>query len=204
MALEKAITQTSGYDATYWRIVTLNLSWLNQRGRIVVAGYKDRDTRINKPKNGIMETVPLVIDQAMFQTYFEAQTVGDSSSDTLEQTGLSRETAYALVKQELGQFVDAVDYLEAEASFETAATDLTIDVTDASTSRDGTVEKWVFDFGDGNTKTVDATAAEYADGDEDVSHTYASEGTYTVSLSVTDTEGYTHSIEKEVTVSAPA
>ena len=50
--------------------------------------------------------------------------------------------------------------------------------TDASTDPDGTVESWLWDFGDGNTSTV-----------QNPTHTYAADGTYTVTLTVWDNEG---------------
>ena len=50
--------------------------------------------------------------------------------------------------------------------------------TDASTDPDGTVESWLWDFGDGNTST-----------EQNPTHTYAADGTYTVNLTVWDNEG---------------
>jgi PKD repeat protein len=50
--------------------------------------------------------------------------------------------------------------------------------TDASTDPDGTVESWLWDFGDGNTST-----------EQNPTHTYAADGTYTVTLTVWDNEG---------------
>ncbi|MFC2000653.1 PKD domain-containing protein [Chloroflexota bacterium] len=54
---------------------------------------------------------------------------------------------------------------------------LTVAFTDLSTSYDGIVS-WLWDFGDGQTST-----------EQDPSHEYAHDGTYTVSLTVTEADG---------------
>jgi len=56
---------------------------------------------------------------------------------------------------------------------------------------DGTIASWTWNFGDGNTSTA-----------LNVNHVYTSAGTYAVSLSVTDNNGATDSITKNVTVSS--
>jgi Zn-dependent metalloprotease/chitodextrinase len=50
-----------------------------------------------------------------------------------------------------------------------------VDFTDASFDPDGSIVSWDWDFGDGNTSTA-----------QNPSHTYAADGTYTVTLTVTD------------------
>jgi PKD repeat protein len=78
------------------------------------------------------------------------------------------------------------------ADFTFTTTDLTANFTDASTDSDGTIVSWSWNFGDGNTSTV-----------QNPSHTYAAGGTYTVNLTVTDDDGATDSVSKPVTVTAP-
>jgi len=76
------------------------------------------------------------------------------------------------------------------ADFTYTTTDLTVDFTDTSTDPDGTIVSWSWDFGDGNTSTL-----------QHPSHTYAAAGTYTVTLIVTDNDDATDSVSKDVTVS---
>jgi PKD repeat protein len=77
------------------------------------------------------------------------------------------------------------------ADFTFTTTDLTANFTDTSTDSDGTIVSWLWNFGDGNTSTV-----------QNPGHTYAAAGTYTVTLTVTDDDSATDSVSKPVTVTA--
>ncbi|MBZ9728704.1 S8 family serine peptidase [Salegentibacter sp. JZCK2] len=68
---------------------------------------------------------------------------------------------------------------------------LQVQFTDASTDADGSVTSWSWDFGDGNSSSI-----------QHPSHTYANSGTYSVSLTVTDDAGDTGSISKNISVTA--
>ncbi len=76
------------------------------------------------------------------------------------------------------------------ARFTYAANDLMVDFTDTSTD-DGAVVGWDWDFGDGNTANI-----------ANPSHTYMTAGTYTVSLTVTDDMGDSDAASQDVTVRA--
>jgi len=79
------------------------------------------------------------------------------------------------------------------ANFDSACADLTCSFIDTSTD-DGTIVAWSWDFeSDG---TPDSTA-------QNPGHTYAADGTYTVTLTVTDDDDATGSITQTVTVSSP-
>jgi hypothetical protein len=76
------------------------------------------------------------------------------------------------------------------ANFTYTTSDLTANFTDTS-SDDGTIVSWSWNFAEGTTSTA-----------QNPSHTYAAAGTYTVSLTVTDNEGETGSTSKNVTVTS--
>ncbi|NOJ60758.1 LamG-like jellyroll fold domain-containing protein, partial [Arthrobacter sp. 260] len=79
------------------------------------------------------------------------------------------------------------------ASFEQDTNGLTVNVDGTGSSdTDGTVVSYAWDFGDGITSDVAVS-----------SHTYAAEGTYEVTLTVTDNDGGTHTVAETVTVSTP-
>ncbi len=75
------------------------------------------------------------------------------------------------------------------AAFNTSQNQLAVDFTDNSA---GTISSWTWDFGDGNTSTLQNPA-----------HTYANAGTYTVCLTVSGTCG-TDDFCQQITVSCPA
>jgi PKD repeat protein len=64
--------------------------------------------------------------------------------------------------------------------------------SDASSDLDGSLTIWQWDFGDGSTADV-----------QNPSHTFGADGTYAVGLTVTDNDGSTASVSKQVTVSTP-
>ena len=78
------------------------------------------------------------------------------------------------------------------ASFTSDCTDLACDFIDTSTDGDGSITQRQWSFGDGGTSSA-----------ANPSHTYASGGTFTVSLTVTDDDGAPASTSQFVTVTAP-
>jgi PKD repeat protein len=85
--------------------------------------------------------------------------------------------------------VTVTDKINPTADFTYTINCLTVIFTDTSTDLDGTIVSWLWDFGDGNTSTL-----------QNPTHTYAVPGTYTVTLTVTDNDGLTDSISKIITV----
>jgi PKD repeat protein len=80
------------------------------------------------------------------------------------------------------------------ASFTFVASGRIVDFTDTSTDSDGTVTEWDWVFGDGYKSTL-----------QNPSHTYGADGTYTVTLRVTDNQGRVSAATlAEVTVAAGA
>ena len=77
------------------------------------------------------------------------------------------------------------------ASFTFSASALTADFTDTSSDTDGSVVAWSWDFGGDGTSTS-----------QNPSHTFSGDGTFNVSLTVTDNEGATGTTSQNVTVSS--
>jgi PKD repeat protein len=75
------------------------------------------------------------------------------------------------------------------ADFTFSANLLAVTFTDQSTDPDGTIVSWAWDFGDTGSSTL-----------QNPSHTFAAKGTYSVTLTVTDNDGATDYITKNVTV----
>jgi PKD repeat protein len=76
------------------------------------------------------------------------------------------------------------------AAFTETCSDLTCSFTDASTDTDGTIVSYAWDFGDGGTALI-----------ANPSHDYVADGTYPVSVTVTDDDGATATASRSVTVS---
>ncbi|ALN92758.1 M12 family metallo-peptidase [Lysobacter gummosus] len=77
------------------------------------------------------------------------------------------------------------------ANFSSSASGLTVSFTDSSSDSDGSIASRSWNFGDGTTSTA-----------TNPSKTYSAAGTYTVTLTVTDNGGLTHTKTASVTVSA--
>jgi PKD repeat protein len=79
------------------------------------------------------------------------------------------------------------------AEFDWRCDDLTCRFTESSSDADGEVAAWAWEFGDGASSTS-----------REPTHRYATPGSYTVTLTVTDDDGATGASSHEVNPSAPA
>lgn len=78
------------------------------------------------------------------------------------------------------------------AGFTFACTGLDCGFTDTSSDSDGSLVSWSWDFGDGNGSNA-----------QDPVHSFAVDGTYTVSLTATDDDGAADVTSSQVTISTP-
>lgn len=78
------------------------------------------------------------------------------------------------------------------AAFTSAKTNLVVTFTDTSTAGSSAIVSWAWTFGDTATSTL-----------QNPIHTYPDTGTYSVQLTVTDSNGLTSSVTHAVTVSKP-
>ncbi|MCW8877199.1 MAG: glycosyl hydrolase family 18 protein [Kangiellaceae bacterium] len=88
--------------------------------------------------------------------------------------------------------VDPNTNLPPTANFDSTISGLSVNFTDQSSDSDGQVVTWQWDFGDNNSSTLASP-----------SHTYAADGTYSVTLTVTDDKGLASTpVVKQVTVTS--
>ena len=116
-----------------------------------------------------------------------------ATAEDLGDAGRDNAYGYGLIQAKA-----ALDYLSGSttnsppsASFSYVCNELACDFSDSSSDSDGSVVSWSWDFGDGNTSTT-----------QNPSHTYGADGTYSVTLTVTDDAGDSDSTTSSVTVSS--
>ncbi|MBU4151670.1 MAG: PKD domain-containing protein [Proteobacteria bacterium] len=80
-----------------------------------------------------------------------------------------------------------------QAAFSYSVSGLTVSFTDSSINPAGNIESWHWDFGDGDQSS-----------EQHPQHTYASPGTYQVTLTITDSSGLTGSEDQSLTLSGPS
>lgn len=116
-----------------------------------------------------------------------------SSASTVATTKVSVDNLKVVTGDTPAPPVTPVPNVAPTAGFESTVSGLTVNVNGASsTDSDGTIAGYAWNFGDGATATG-----------QTATHPYASAGTYPVSLTVTDDDGATNTIVKNVTVTTP-
>ena len=117
----------------------------------------------------------------------------ESTAFDMGTAGLDSDSGHGLIQAD--QAVAAMDgvitNLAPNADFAWSATDLSVQFTDQSSDEDGTIVAWSWDFGDSNRSS-----------EQNPAHTYATAGTYNVTLTVTDDDVTQDTTSKTVSVSA--
>ncbi len=92
----------------------------------------------------------------------------------------------------VGNYTTAPSNVPPVANFSFTVNNLSVNFSDTSSDSDGSIASRSWNFGDGSSSSA-----------ANPSKTYASAGSYTVGLTVTDNAGASHSVSKTVTVTAP-
>ena len=95
MALIKSISTRFGIDATYWKIIDLNINWLSKNSHISLSGWSDKASR---------DAGNIPLDSRSFDW------MGEDFPFIGEEPQNERETAYNKIKQS-EEFADAEDLL---------------------------------------------------------------------------------------------
>jgi len=160
---------------------TVNLTWFTDGDYPDATAYRYNQTTgqrslIATSTQPTMENQPLALS-AVGNYVFELR-MSNASTSTL----IAVSSAFT---------VSQAANVSPTAAFNASCTNLACSFTDQSSDSDGSIASRSWNFGDGGTSTA-----------QNPSHSYASAGTYTVALTVTDNQGGTNSTSQSVTVSA--
>lgn len=124
-------------------------------------------------------------------TRAQIQSAMQTSAIDMETAGFDHDTGAGLIQADgaISALIGAGGNVPPTASFSTLISGLQVDFTDTSSDADGAISSWAWNFGDGNTSSV-----------QHPSHIYAAPGTYDVSLTVTDNESAVGVTGQTVTV----
>jgi len=204
--LHDGIRQThAGYSETGVPLVELNSLSVIENKTVLVVGdgiYSHSSTNTNPPNRNpeviLMSTDPVALDSVMFDyfhTLSSRQVWHQNYLHLAAQAGLGVHEHYPYSRINYVEIIGAGNgnlppNAVAGADTTSGAVPLEVDFDGGvSWDPDGEIVSYDWDFGDGNTNSG-----------ETVSHTYISEGTYVVTLTVTDDEGAADSNTVFVTV----
>jgi len=189
-------TEIDENDAALWFLI-----WDNYESPVAYAG-SDRTVMVGEKFNldASRSTASIGSSLVQFQWDFENDGIydaqGEQTSYTYTEKGVY--TVKLKVTDSIGETntdtcIVRVLSNKPKASFTYTPQEPTIQDTvffyDTSNDPDGSVVSWTWDFGDGFTSTL-----------KDLTHDYSDKGSYTVTLTVTDNDGNTDTIEEIITV----
>lgn len=171
-----------GLDPRAATAASVSLMW-DQNGEADLAGYKVHVGTLSRTYAQSIDvghvTTFTVSNLADGETYFFAVTAYDI---------MANESSFS---NEVSSSTGTAANTPPHASFTSTCSALVCSFTDTSTDAEGTLVAWRWDFGEGSSAT-----------EQDLSHTYVENGTYTVTLSVTDEDGATDSTTQSLTVAS--
>lgn len=100
MALQVNYTNPAGVDVTYWKIIELNINYIQKFARIRLAGYKDITTRQDNME--FVESKYYNITPLKFDEYFSVDTLDNENVNPVKQS-------YFYIKQNDELFNNAMD-----------------------------------------------------------------------------------------------
>lgn len=200
--------EASGFPLTYEDQIYFNL-WVAEAVHIrgMLVALKNDISQAQEPR--LIETFDFVVSEQCFQynecnvfsgflaankPVFVAEyrrTPSDFCPDAkaLRISAIKKTEPLDATREDCDAYYDSVANTPPVAAFSKTCAALDCTFTDTSSDDDGTVTAWSWNFGDGNSST-----------EQNASHTYAADGTYTVSLTVTDNGGATNAASQSITV----
>ena len=170
-----------GFDPTAATAGSVSLTW-DPNPEADLAGYK---VYVGTASGSYSQTVDVgqlttctVSNLSEGQTFFFAVTAYDIFAN---ESGYSDEVSSAI----------SLSNSPPSALFTFSCSDLTCSFTDTSTDSDGSVIAWSWDFGEGTSSAKQSPSV-----------TYASAGTYTATLGVTDDDGAIGTVAQDITVAS--
>ena len=152
-----------------------------------VAGVAALIISANPALRGKPDQIAAILRASAVTAVSNTQSCGGVPASTFPNpvVGAGRIDAYAAYQRAIG----GTSNTPPVANFSVSTNALTATFTDSSSDVDGSIVSRSWNFGDGSTSTAISP-----------SRTYAAAGTYTVSLTVTDNQGATHTKSQAVTV----
>lgn len=100
MAMQVNYTNPAGIDVTYWKIIELNINYIQKFARIRLAGYKDINTRQDNME--FVESKYYNITPLKFDEYFSVNALDNENVNPVKQS-------YFYIKQNDELFNNAID-----------------------------------------------------------------------------------------------
>ena len=179
------------HNKTFYVDITPPETQINLQGKIEEGKYKTNVlvTLEATDESGISE-IRYRVDRGNWATYSVPFTVSTEGIHLIEYYAVDNVGNTEAIKTKTFEILKNKPPVASFSYTPSEPTDLdTINFFDNSTDPDGEIVKWHWDFGDGNISE-----------ERNPTHKYADDGIYVVTLTVTDNEGATDMITKQISV----